>query len=65
MWHILLAGVAVALIIEGLAYSLAPRIVVRLLELLRALPEEQVRWVGLSTCTAGIIMLYGVFAFLY
>ena len=48
------------LVFEGLAYALAPSLVKRMLEALRAFPEEQMRWAGLCTCAAGIFMLYGV-----
>ncbi|MDH4412221.1 MAG: DUF2065 domain-containing protein [Rhizobium sp.] len=54
----LLAGIAIFLIIEGLAYALAPRFLVRMARLLPHIPEEQLRLLGLTAVTFGAAMLW-------
>lgn len=54
----LLAGIAIFLIIEGLAYVLAPRFVVRMARLLPQIPEGQLRLMGLMAVTLGAAILW-------
>lgn len=54
----LLAGFAIFLIIEGLAYALAPRFIVRMARLLPHVPEEQLRLLGLSAVTTGVAIVW-------
>ena len=54
----LLTGLAFVLIVEGLVYALAPSLVERLLEALRAMPVEMRRMLGLLTLTTGILLLW-------
>ncbi|ETA49791.1 MULTISPECIES: DUF2065 domain-containing protein [Ponticoccus] len=51
-------GIAMVLVIEGLVYALAPSLVERLLEALRALPVDTRRTLGLATLATGLIMLW-------
>ncbi len=46
------------LVIEGLVYALAPSLVERLLEALRALSLEQRRNLGLLTLVSGLLVLW-------
>ena len=46
------------LLTEGLAWWLAPSLVERLLEALRAMPVEMRRMLGLLTLTTGILLLW-------
>ncbi|MFD1341568.1 DUF2065 domain-containing protein [Litorisediminicola beolgyonensis] len=52
---VMLAG---ALILEGLAYGLAPSLVERMLEALAALPEDARRTLGALTAVTGLILLW-------
>ena len=54
----LILGIAMVLIIEGLAYALAPSLIERLLEAMREMPLEMRRLVGMSAITAGMAMLW-------
>lgn len=54
----LFAGIAIFLIIEGLAYALAPRFLVRMARLLPHIPEDQLRLVGMTAVTFGVAMLW-------
>jgi len=54
----LFAGIAIFLIIEGLAYALAPRFLVRMARLLPGIPEDQLRLVGLTAITIGAAILW-------
>lgn len=55
---LLLTGIALVLIIEGLAYALAPSLIARMLEALRAIPEPTVRIIGLLCIATGIALLW-------
>lgn len=46
------------LVIEGLVYALAPSLVERLLEALRAMPLDTRRTLGLATLATGLFMLW-------
>ncbi|EPX78849.1 Putative inner membrane protein YjeT (clustered with HflC) [Salipiger mucosus DSM 16094] len=46
------------LVIEGLVYALAPSLVERMLEALRAMPLETRRTLGLATLASGLILLW-------
>ncbi len=52
--HDILTGIALVLVIEGLAYALAPSLVERLLEGLRPLRLDQRRLIGLVSLGLGI-----------
>ena len=54
----LFAGIAIFLIIEGLAYALAPRFLVRMARLLPHIPEDQLRLVGMTAVTVGAAILW-------
>ncbi|MCE0504348.1 MULTISPECIES: DUF2065 domain-containing protein [unclassified Roseivivax] len=56
--EIVLVMLAGALIVEGLAYALAPSLVERLLEALSAMPLETRRLLGLVTLASGIVVLW-------
>ncbi|WP_027259605.1 MULTISPECIES: DUF2065 domain-containing protein [Leisingera] len=62
MGFILLA-LGLVLIAEGLVYALAPSLVERLLEMLRALSEEQRRNAGLAALALGLILVWLAFRF--
>lgn len=51
-------ALGLVLIVEGLAYALAPSLVERMLEVLRSLPESARRQVGLITIVIGVILLW-------
>lgn len=55
-----LQGIAIFLIIEGLAYALAPRFLVRMARLLPHIPEDQLRLVGLTAVTTGVIIVWWI-----
>ena len=53
-----LLALGLVLIVEGLAYALAPSLVEQLLEALRALPETQRRNLGLLALVLGVLMVW-------
>ena len=55
--HFFLA-LGLVLIVEGLAYALAPSLVEQLLMLLRDLPEDNRRLLGLVGMALGLVMLW-------
>ncbi|XDA99373.1 DUF2065 domain-containing protein [Sulfitobacter sp. LCG007] len=57
MGFILLA-LGLVMIVEGLAYALAPSLVERMLEMLRNLPEAAVRQIGLLCLVSGLILAW-------
>jgi uncharacterized protein YjeT (DUF2065 family) len=56
-----LLALGLVLIVEGLAYALAPSLVERMLEILRSLPASAVRQVGLLTIVSGLILVWIAF----
>ncbi len=57
----LLLAVGLVLMIEGLAYALAPSLLERMLEILRSLPESTVRQIGLLSVVTGLILVWAAF----
>ncbi|MFC3615520.1 DUF2065 domain-containing protein [Lutimaribacter marinistellae] len=55
---IILLAFGLVLIVEGLAYALAPSLIERMLEMLRALPEAARRQVGLLSAVSGLILVW-------
>ncbi|WP_300038162.1 DUF2065 domain-containing protein [uncultured Roseobacter sp.] len=58
---ILLLALGLVMIIEGLAYALAPSLVERMLEILRSLPEAAVRQIGWLVVVSGAILVWLAF----
>ena len=56
--QLLLAMLAGALIVEGLAYALAPSLVEQLLEALRQMPVEARRTLGLGAMAIGLVLVW-------
>lgn len=54
----LLLALGLVMIVEGLAYALAPSLVERMLEMLRSLPESAVRQVGWLVVVSGAILVW-------
>ena len=54
----LLLALGLVMIVEGLAYALAPSLVERMLEMLRSLPEAAVRQVGWLVVVSGAILVW-------
>lgn len=54
----ILLALGLVMIVEGLAYALAPSLVERMLEMLRTLPESAVRQVGMLIVVSGLILVW-------
>ncbi|WP_170529025.1 DUF2065 domain-containing protein [Ruegeria arenilitoris] len=54
----ILLAFGLVLIVEGLAYALAPSLVERMLEALRRVPEPARRLVGLLCVVSGFVLLW-------
>ena len=57
----LLLALGLVMIVEGLAYALAPSLVERMLEILRSLPETAVRQIGWLVVVTGAILVWAAF----
>ncbi len=53
-----LLALGLVMIVEGLAYALAPSLVERMLEMLRSLPESAVRQIGWLVVVSGAILVW-------
>lgn len=51
-------ALGLVLIVEGLVYALAPGIIDRMLEALRAMPVEARRVMGLAAMAAGLALVW-------
>ena len=56
-----LYALGLVLIVEGLAWALAPSLVERLLEAVRMLGEDQRRTLGLASLAIGALLVWGAF----
>lgn len=63
MIETVIQGIALVLIIEGLAYALAPSLIERMLEAMRDMPLDMRRLIGVSALATGISMLWILQAF--
>ncbi len=52
-------ALGLVLIVEGLAYALAPQLLERMLEILRTLPEAALRQIGALAVVLGLILVWG------
>ena len=57
MWEILLAALALVLVIEGLLPFLSPTSWRRVFERATRMTDGQIRFLGLSSMIAGLVML--------
>lgn len=53
-----LLALGLVLIVEGLAYALAPSLVEQLLAALRQLPETTLRTVGMAAMAIGLLLVW-------
>jgi uncharacterized protein len=58
----ILWALGLVLVIEGLAYALAPSLIERLLEALKLMPLDQRRMVGLLALATGVALLWAAYA---
>ena len=57
----ILLSIGLVLMVEGLAYVLAPSFIERVLEMLKTLPIEARRQLGLLSLVSGLILVYLAF----
>ena len=57
MIAVTLLAIGLVLIVEGLVYALAPSLIEDLLDMLRALPLETRRMMGLAALAAGVALV--------
>ena len=58
MIAVTLLAIGLVLIVEGLVYALAPSLIEDLLDMLRALPLETRRMMGLAVLAAGVALVW-------
>ncbi len=56
-------ALGLVLIVEGLAYALAPSLLERMLQLLADTPEQALRLMGALSIVAGLILIWLAFVF--
>ena len=61
MTAILLLAFGLVMILEGLVYALAPSLLERMLEMLRAMPEAAVRQIGALVMVGGLVLVWIAF----
>jgi uncharacterized protein len=54
----LLTAIGLVLVVEGLFYAIAPGGAKRMMEVMRQMPEEQLRYAGLGAATVGVILAW-------
>lgn len=63
MWKIVLAGLGLWFLIEGLVYAAAPDMMRRFGALLANMPEAAIRQAGLLSVGLGLVLLYAMLRF--
>lgn len=58
---IILLALGLTMIVEGLAWVLAPSLVERMLEALRSLPEPARRQIGALVLVSGVALVWGAY----
>ncbi|HBS48630.1 MAG TPA: DUF2065 domain-containing protein [Rhodobacteraceae bacterium] len=58
MIEIVLLALGLTMIVEGLAWVLAPSLIERMLEALRAIPEPARRQIGALVAVSGLVLLW-------
>ncbi|MEP1519726.1 MULTISPECIES: DUF2065 family protein [Rhodobacterales] len=61
MIGVVLLALGLVLIVEGLAYALAPSLIERVLEMLRSLPIPARRQMGALAMVSGVILVWAAF----
>ncbi len=56
-----LMALGLVLIVEGLAYALAPSLIERVVEVLRSLPQSMLRQMGLLALVSGLLLVWAAF----
>jgi len=59
LFAVTLLALGLVLIVEVLAYALAPQLLERMLEILRTLPETALRQIGALAVVMGMILVWG------
>lgn len=57
---LLLAGIGLALLFEGIAYAMAPDAMKRMAAMVRDMPPEELRRAGLIAAVIGAFLVYAV-----
>jgi len=58
---LILLAIGLVMIVEGLAYVLAPSLIEQVLEVLRSLPEASRRQMGGLVLVFGLLLVWGAF----
>ena len=61
MIEMILLAIGLVMIVEGLAYMLAPSLIEQVLEILRSLPEPSRRQMGSLVFVFGLLLVWGAF----
>lgn len=61
MIELLILALGLVMIFEGLVYALAPSLLERMLETLRAMPETAVRQIGALVIVGGLVLVWVAF----
>ena len=61
MIELLILALGLVMIFEGLVYSLAPSLLERMLDVLRAMPESAVRQIGALVIVGGLVLVWVAF----
>jgi len=61
MIELIIMAIGLVMIFEGLVYALAPSLLERMLETLRAMPEAAVRQIGALVVVGGLVLVWVAF----
>ena len=58
IWSLIAFGVGFWILMDGLTFGLMPRTMQRLLEMMRALPIDELKWAGLTSAVIGAVIVF-------
>lgn len=58
IWSLIVFGIGFWILMDGLVFGVMPQTLRRMLEAMRHLPSEDLRWAGLTTAAIGSVIVF-------
>ena len=60
IWSLIAFGIGFWVLIDGLFFALIPRTMRGMMDVIRAIPEDELRWAGLTSAVIGAVIVFFV-----
>ncbi len=58
IWSLIAFGVGFWILMDGLCLGLIPETMQRILQAMKAIPEDELRWAGLTSAAIGAVIVF-------